>query len=165
MYYLLWLVSLLKGWNQYFSFEFFFMKKQKFFDFFWVHLFFEFYPTTVLKVYFSCRTTIGNLQVFPLYAKLTVIVLLNNKVWGKKKCTCVCVYYKNYARFRQKSIKSAKSTHPENSKLVRQVHVVQKVPPGSMIEQKNGFCENTIFVKNYLQKKVHLHLWISCKIC
>ena len=88
-----------------------------------------------------------------------------NKVWGKKKCTRVCVYYKNYARFRQKSIKSAKSTHPENSKLVRQVHVVQKVPPGSMIEQKNGFCENTIFVKNYLQKKVHLHLWISCKIC
>ena len=83
----------------------------------------------------------------------------------KKKCTRVCVYYKNYARFRQKSIKSAKSTHPENSKLVRQVHVVQKVPPGSMIEQKNGFCENTIFVKNYLQKKVHLHLWISCKIC
>ena len=89
----------------------------------------------------------------------------SNKVWGKKKCTRVCVYYKNYARFRQKSIKSAKSTHPENSKLVRQVHVVQKVPPGSMIEQKNGFCENTIFVKNYLQKKVHLHLWISCKIC
>ena len=89
----------------------------------------------------------------------------NHKVWGKKKCTRVCVYYKNYARFRQKSIKSAKSTHPENSKLVRQVHVVQKVPPGSMIEQKNGFCENTIFVKNYLQKKVHLHLWFSCKIC
>ena len=88
-----------------------------------------------------------------------------HKVWGKKKCTRVCVYYKNYARFRQKSIKSAKSTHPENSKLVRQVHVVQKVPPGSMIEQKNGFCENTIFVKNYLQKKVHLHLWFSCKIC
>ena len=59
-------------------FFFFFMKK-KIFDFIWVHLFFEFYPTTVLKVYFSCRTTIGNLQVFPLYAKLTVIVLLNNK--------------------------------------------------------------------------------------
>ena len=77
--------------------------------------------------------------------------LIKRKVWGKKKCTRVCVYYKNYARFRQKSIKSAKSTHPENSKLVRQVHVVQKVPPGSMIEQKNGFCENTIFVKNYLQ--------------
>ena len=92
-------------------------------------------------------------------------IKIGYKVWGKKKCTRVCVYYKNYARFRQKSIKSAKSTHPENSKLVRQVHVVQKVPPGSMIEQKNGFCENTIFVKNYLQKKVHLHLWISCKIC
>ena len=57
-----------------------------------------------------------------------------------------------------------KSTHPENSKLVRQVHVVQKVPPGSMIEQKNGFFENTIFVKNNLQKKVHLHLFFSCKI-
>jgi len=37
--------------------------------------------------------------------------------------------------------------------LVRQVHVVQKVPPGSMIEQKNGFCENTIFVKNICRKK------------
>ena len=101
-----------------------------------------------------------------LLSCLSVSTFLSvHKVWGKKKCTRVCVYYKNYARFRQKSIKSAKSTHPENSKLVRQVHVVQKVPPGSMIEQKNGFCENTIFVKNYLQKKVHLHLWISCKIC
>ena len=77
----------------------------------------------------------------------------HNKVWGKKKCTRVCVYYKNYARFRQKSIKSAKSTHPENSKLVRQVHVVQKVPPGSMIEQKNGFFENTIFVKKIICRK------------
>ena len=62
-----------------FAIRIFFMKK-KIFDFIWVHLFFEFHPTTVvLKVYFSCRTTIGNLQVFPLYAKLTVIVLLNNK--------------------------------------------------------------------------------------
>ena len=114
---------------------------------------------TYLYVFFL--SNLWNISVVDV-SYYTVVV---SKVWGKKKCTSVCVYYKNYARFRQKSIKSAKSTHPENSKLVRQVHVVQKVPPGSMIEQKNGFCENTIFVKNYLQKKVHLHLWISCKIC
>ena len=76
-----------------------------------------------------------------------------NKVWGKKKCTRVCVYYKNYARFRQKSIKSAKSTHPENSKLVRQVHVVQKVPPGSMIEQKKLFLWKYDFCKKLFAEK------------
>ena len=74
------------------------------------------------------------------------------KVWVKKKWTHVCVYYENYDQFRQKSFITAKSRHPEDSKLVKQVHVVQKIPPGSMIEQKNFFCKNTIFVKKIFYK-------------
>ena len=38
--------------------------------------------------------------------------------------------------------------------MVRQVQLVQKIHPESMIEQKIFFCENMIFVKNYLHKKV-----------
>ena len=53
----------------------------------------------------------------------------------------------------QKSFITEKvSRYPEDSKLVRQVHVVQKIPPGSMIEQKNFFCKNTIFVKKIFYK-------------
>ena len=48
-----------------------------------------------------------------------------HKVRVKKKWTHVCVYYENYDQFRQKSFITAKSRHPEDSKLVRQVHVVQ----------------------------------------
>ena len=82
----------------------------------------------------------------------------HNKVWSKKKFTRVCKYCVNSFSFCEKSLKSVKSRHSELSKMVRQAHAVQKIPPGSMIEQKNVFCKNTIFVKNYFHKKAHLHL-------
>ena len=56
------------------------------------------------------------------------------KVWSEKKFTHVCVHYKKYATLCQKSFKSAKSRHPEDSKLVRQDHIIQKMLPGNMIE-------------------------------
>ena len=75
------------------------------------------------------------------------------KVWSEKKFPRVCRYYMNSFSFCEKSLKAVKSRHLELSKMVRQAHVVQKIHPGSMIEQKNFFCKNTIFVKNYLHKK------------
>ena len=80
------------------------------------------------------------------------------KVCSEKKFTHICMYYANSGRASVKSLRSAKSRHPEDSKLVRQVHLVQKIPPESMIEQKKIFCENMIFVKNYLHKKVLMHI-------
>ena len=75
------------------------------------------------------------------------------KVWLKKKFPCVCRYYVNSFSFCEISLKTVKSRHSELSEMVRQAHVVQKIHPGSMIEQKIFFCKNTIFVKNYLHKK------------
>ena len=72
------------------------------------------------------------------------------KVCSEKKFTHVCVCYKNCNKFCQKSFKSAKSRHPEDSKLVRQVHIIWKILQENMIEQKIFFCENTIFVKKII---------------
>ena len=92
-----------------------------------------------------------------IYIKILGYKLID-KVWSKKKFPHVCRYYVNSFSFSGKLLKAVKSRHSELSKMVRQAHVVQKIPPGSMIEQKNVFCKNTIFVKNYLHKKAHLHL-------
>ena len=51
--------------------------------------------------------------------------ILFKKKYVLRSRTHVCVYYENYDQFRQKSFITAKSRHPEDSKLVRQVHVVQ----------------------------------------
>ena len=69
------------------------------------------------------------------------------KVCSEKKFTHICMYYANSGRASVKSLRSAKSRHPEDSKLVRQVLIIQKILPENVIEQKNFFCENTIFVK------------------
>ena len=76
------------------------------------------------------------------------------KVWSEKKYTHIFIYYANLDCLGEKSFKSAKSTYTKESKLVRQVHIVEKLPPGSMIYNKNYFWEITNFVKkNNLQKK------------
>ena len=67
------------------------------------------------------------------------MLILVGKVWSKKKFTRVCKYCVNSFSFCEKSLKSVKSRHSELSKMVRQAHAVQKIPPGSMIEQKNVF--------------------------
>ena len=69
-----------------------------------------------------------------------------NKVWSGKKYTHIFIYYANLDCLGEKSFKSAKSTHTKDSKLVRQVHIVEKLPPGSMIYNKNYFWEITNFV-------------------
>ena len=49
--------------------------------------------------------------------------------------------------------------------MVRQVYIVEKLPPGIMIKYKNYFWENTNFVNKEFTKKVILHLWVSYKMC
>ena len=63
------------------------------------------------------------------------------------------MYYVNSVDFNGKYIKLAKSTHAKDSKMVRQVHIVQKLLPGSMINHKNYFWEITNFVKKWFAKK------------
>ena len=60
----------------------------------------------------------------------------------KKNRTRIHSYCINSVSFCGKSIRSAKSRHDENSKLVKQVYMVQKLPPGSLIRHKTFFCEN-----------------------
>ena len=74
--------------------------------------------------------------------------------WG----AVICMYYTNSARVCVKSLRSAKSRHSKDSKLVRQVHIIEKILSETMSEQKNFFCENAIFVKNYWHKKVHFDM-------
>ena len=76
-----------------------------------------------------------------------------SKVCSEKKFTHICMYYANSGRASVKSLRSAKSRHPEDSKLVRQVLIIQKILPENVIEQKKFLCENTIFVKKILAKK------------
>ena len=66
---------------------------------------------------------------------------LSIKVWSEKKFPRVCRYYVNSFSFCEKSLKAVKSRHSELSKMVRQAHVVQKIHPGSMIEQKIFFAK------------------------
>ena len=87
---------------------------------------------------------------------ITWILLWSNKVWSEKKFTHICMYYTNSARVCVKSLRSAKSRHSKDSKLVRQVHIIEKILSETMSEQKNFFCENAIFVKNYWHKKSSL---------
>ena len=63
------------------------------------------------------------------------------KVWSEKKFPRICMYYVNSFSFCEKSLKEVKSRHSELSKMVRQTHVVQKMHPGSMIEQKKFFSK------------------------
>ena len=78
---------------------------------------------------------------------------LCTKVCFKKKFTHISAYYANSDCFGEKSLKSAKSTHAKDSKMVRQVHIVPKLLPGSMINHKNYFWEITKFVKKWFAKK------------
>ena len=87
------------------------------------------------------------------------------KGWCKKNRTHICSYYIILVNFCGKSFKSAKSRHHDNSKLVRQVYIVQKIPPGSLIKHKKIVCENTIFVKKNIAKKDCLLLQVCHKIC
>ena len=81
-----------------------------------------------------------------------------HKVCSEKKFTHICMYYANSGRASVKSLRSAKSRHSKDSKLVRQVHIIEKILSETMSEQKNFFCENAIFVKNYWHKKVHFDM-------
>ena len=81
-----------------------------------------------------------------------------NKVWSEKKYTHISIYHTNLDCLGEKSFKLAKSTHTKDSKLVRQVHIVEKLPPGSMIYNKNYFWEITNFVKKIICKKGDLAL-------
>ena len=76
-----------------------------------------------------------------------IIMIRNFKVWLEKKYTHISVYHTNLDCLGEKSFKSTKSTHTKDSKLVRQVHIVQRLPPGSIIKPKNYFWEITNFVK------------------
>ena len=78
--------------------------------------------------------------------KLSTLFSCQNKVWSEKKYTHIFIYYANLDCLGEKSSKLAKSTHTKDSKLVRQVHIVEKLPPGSMIYNKNYFWEITNFV-------------------
>ena len=80
-------------------------------------------------------------------ANLITMICAVCKVCSEKKFTHICMYYANSGRTSVKSLRSAKSRHPEDSKLVRQVLIIQKILPENVIEQKKFFCENTIFVK------------------
>ena len=50
------------------------------------------------------------------------------KNFCKKKTTCICEYLAKSIDFDGKSFKLAKSRCSENSKLIRQVNEVQKIP-------------------------------------
>ena len=71
----------------------------------------------------------------------------------KKRWSCIFEYHVKYTYFRGKSFKFAKSRHFGDSKLVRQVHIVSKLLPGTMINHENYFWEITNFVKNWFAKK------------
>ena len=66
-------------------------------------------------------------------------LLILYKVCSEKKFTHICMYYANSGRASVKSLRSAKSRHPEDSKLVRQVLIIQKILPENVIEQKKIF--------------------------
>ena len=82
--------------------------------------------------------------------------LIRTKVWSEKKYTHISVYHTNLDCLGKKSFKSTKSTHTKDSKLVRQVHIVQRLPPESVIKPKNYFWEFTNFVKKIICKKSNL---------
>ena len=90
----------------------------------------------------------GNFEIgHSLSLKLTSYVEDSTKVWSEKKYTHISIYHTNLDCLGEKSFKSTKSTHTKDSKLVRQVHIVQRLPPGSIIKPKNYFWEVTNFVK------------------
>ena len=65
------------------------------------------------------------------------------------------MYFEISVSFSRKSFKSAKSRHSEDSELVRQVFIVQKIIPVDMISYKkllvNFFSDQTLFKsKRYL---------------
>ena len=70
---------------------------------------------------------------------LTTGLKSHYKVCLEKKFIHICMYYANSGRASVKSLRSAKSRHPEDSKLVRQVLKFQKILPENMIEQNFFF--------------------------
>ena len=106
-----------------------------------------------------CSATYNILTIFSKTLQLT------NKVWVKKNVTHIALNFSNLDCFSEKSFKSSKNTHAKDLKMVRQVNIVKKLPPGIMIKYKIHFWENTNFVKKEFAKKVILHLWVSCKLC
>ena len=99
----------------------------------------SFFFNAVLSIFYLC--------VFIAYFSSIILFYQYTKVCLEKKFTHICMYYANSGRASVKSLRSAKSRHPEDSKLVRQVLIIQKILPENVIEQKKFFCENTIFVK------------------
>ena len=74
------------------------------------------------------------------------IRMKKHKVWSEKKFTHISLCFSNLDCFGKKSFKLAKSTHAKDFKMVRQVHIVQKLFSGRMINHKNNFWEITNFV-------------------
>ena len=75
------------------------------------------------------------------------------KVWVKKNVTHIALNFSNLDCFSEKSFKSSKNTHAKDLKMVSQVNIVKKLPPGIMIKYKIHFWENTNFVKKRICKK------------
>ena len=92
----------------------------------------------------ECHILLSNMVKFsPNFKKWFVKAEdYKNKGCPKKNRTRIRSYCINSVSFCGKSIKSAKSRHDENSKLVKQVYMVQQLPPGSLIRHKTFFCEN-----------------------
>ena len=55
-------------------------------------------------------------------------IIFVTKFFSKTKTTCICEYLAKSIDFDGKSFKLAKSRCSENSKLIRQVNEVQKIP-------------------------------------
>ena len=75
------------------------------------------------------------------------------KVCSEKKCTRICLCYSNQVSFWEKPLKFPQSRHLQLSKMVRQVHIAQKMTPVGMIIYKKIIHENTNFVKKNSGKR------------
>ena len=109
----------------------------------------------LLKAGASCLYLIINsifLHVEIVLRPCNVHIYLH-KVCPKKKFTRVCLFYINLVSFFSYLNINPKCRHSKDSKMVRQVHIVPKLLPGSMINHKNYFWEITKFVKKLFAKK------------
>ena len=114
---------------------------------------------------FTVNTIFGTWKIILIHSKINLGDFFPYKVWVKKNVTHIALNFSNLDCFSEKSFKSSKNTHAKDLKMVRQVNIVKKLPPGIMIKYKIHFWENTNFVKKEFAKKVILHLWVSCKLC
>ena len=100
------------------------------------------------QVYYSLHKKLWNffhtICFNPKMDSIGIFSVLYHKYKGcpKKNRTRIRSYCINSVSFCGKSIRSAKSRHDVNSKLVKQVYMVQQLPPGSLIRHKTFFCEN-----------------------